>query len=102
LKQAYDNYDVTISSVSESNGHLTYIHKVLSGLNVYFFANSSEIAVNPAITLRGEFENLEVWNPVTGERHPIAATVSNGKTTFDLGIDSISSLFVVAGETGNY
>ncbi len=98
LKQAYDRYDVNISPVPESNGHLTYIHKVISGLNVYFFANSSEIAVKPTVTLRGEFENLEVWNPVTGERYAIATTVEDGMTTFELNMNSVTSLFVVEGD----
>ena len=97
LKEAYGNYDVNISSVPESNGHLTYIHKVINDLNVYFFANSSDIAVDPTITLRGEFENLELWDPVTGNASAIATTVSNGKTTFTLPMDAVTSLFVVEG-----
>jgi len=95
LEKAYDNYDVKVSSVDENNGHFTYIHKVRDERNVFFFANSSDISVQPTVTLAGEYHGLEVWNPITGERTPVSATVENGKTTFTLEFDPVSSLFVV-------
>ena len=91
----YDQYDVSISSVSERGGHFTYIHKVMDERNIYFFANSSDTSVNPTITLRGEFQNLEVWNPMTGERTPLTVTVKDGMTTFKLKFGNVTSLFVV-------
>ncbi len=95
LLKAYTDYDVRISSVSERNGHFTYIHKVLNGKNVYFFANSSDAAVNPTITLKGEFTNLEVWDPMTGQRQDLDVTVKDGTTTFTLRFAAVTSLFIV-------
>ncbi|MBQ7364701.1 MAG: discoidin domain-containing protein [Clostridia bacterium] len=98
LKKAYTNYDVSISTVQERNGHFTYIHKVLDERNIYFFANSSDIAVKPTVTLRGEYDNLEVWDPMTGEKKALAVTVKDGKTTFTLDFAAVTSLFVVAAD----
>ena len=95
LKTVCDTYDVNISSVSERGGHFTYIHKVMDDRNIYFFANSSDAMVNPTITLRGEYENLEVWNPMTGEKTPLDIQVEDGKTTFKLKFSAVTSLFVV-------
>jgi hypothetical protein len=95
LKTVCDTYDVNISSVSERGGHFTYIHKVMDDRNIYFFANSSDATVNPTITLRGEYNNLEVWNPMTGERTPLTVQVEDGKTTFKLKCSAVTSLFVV-------
>lgn len=95
LKQAYGSFDVTVSSVTERNGHFTYIHKVLGERNLYFFANSSDVSVKPTVTLRGEYDNLEVWNPMTGERKPLTCTVKDGKTTFSLQFEAVTSLFVI-------
>ena len=63
--------------------------------NVYFFANSSEVANTAEVSVRGEFETLEVWDPMTGERKALDVTVKDGMTSFTLSLDKISSCFVV-------
>ena len=95
LKKAYTDYDVTVSTVAERGGHFTYIHKVRDDRNIYFFANSSDVSVNPTITLRGEFKALEVWNPMTGEKTPLTVTAKDGKTTFKLEFEAVTSLIVI-------
>ena len=95
LNKASNNYDVKISSVAEINGHFTYIHKVVDDCDVYFFGNSSDVSVKPTITLNGEFEKIEIWDPMTGERRTLSGTVENGKTTFEINFDPISSMFIV-------
>ena len=95
LKKAYDQYDVSISSVSERGGHFTYIHKVMDERNIFFFANSSDSSVKPTITLRGEYSNLEVWDPMTGERTSLDVTVKDGNTSFTLKFAAVTSLFVI-------
>lgn len=100
LWEANDYYDVSVTDVNEQNGHFTYIHKVLNNNDIYFFANSSDIAVNTTVTLRGEFERLEVWNPMTGDHTPLSIEVKDGMTSFEMGFDSVTSLFIV-GEKKN-
>ncbi len=95
MEDALDCYDVNIEKVSTLGGHLTYIHKVIEGRNVYFFANSSEKATKTTVTLRGEFDGLELWNPNTGKKEDLSVTVKDGTTTFELSMDKVTSLFIV-------
>lgn len=67
LNDALPVYDTTFEgNISVKNGNLTYIHKVIDGKNVYFFANSSETPIDTYITLRGKLA-LNEWNPHTGD-----------------------------------
>ncbi|OHB85327.1 MAG: hypothetical protein A2V98_16360 [Planctomycetes bacterium RBG_16_64_12] len=47
-------------------GNLSYIHKVVEGRGVFFFANSSDTSVDCHVRIRGKLD-LEQWNPHTGE-----------------------------------
>ena len=52
-------------------GALTYIHKVKSGRDIYFFANSTDAAVDATVVLRAappEPEHLALWDPHTGQK----------------------------------
>ncbi|MGM9637502.1 MAG: glycosyl hydrolase [Eubacteriales bacterium] len=95
MKQAQLVYDVNIAPVTDRNGHLTYIHKVLNQTDVWFFANSSEKDVQTEVILRGEYAGLELWDPMTGERTLLDFTVKDGNTAFTLSLDKVSSVFVV-------
>lgn len=58
--------DVAWESKPEvSGGNLSYIHKVVEGQEVYFFANSSDTPVETVVRLRGRLQ-LELWDPHTG------------------------------------
>ena len=48
-----------------SGGNLSYLHKVVEGRQVYFFANSSDTPVDLTVQLRGRMR-LEQWDPHTG------------------------------------
>lgn len=89
--------DVDISGVSGrlTEGNVSYIHKVLDGRNIWFFANSSEKDFTLRITLRGEFEALEIWDPHTDTRTALTATVADGASTVTVELSSVSSLFIV-------
>ena len=45
-------------------GALTYIHKVKSGRDIYFFANSTDAAVDATVVLRGR----RIWPSGTPTR----------------------------------
>ncbi len=90
-----DDFDVKIDPVTTRGGHLTYIHKVVENRNVYFFANSADNAVNTTVTLRGEFDELELWDPMTGEKSKLETSVKDGVTSFTLSLDKVTSVFVV-------
>jgi hypothetical protein len=79
-------------------GALTYIHKVKSGRDVYFFANSTDAAVDAPVVLRGN-KTLEIWDPHTGERKKADATSSEAAgqsvTTLRLSLEPLTSVFYV-------
>ncbi|MCK4749270.1 MAG: hypothetical protein KAT15_19590, partial [Bacteroidales bacterium] len=82
----------------EYDGALTYTHKVKSGRNVYFFANSSENEVMTRVTIRGK-KQLAIWDPHSGSTVGLPGKTSmvNGTevTEFELSLPRIYSLFIV-------
>ena len=107
LKQALDQLlpvpDVSIETDARpQDGNLTYIHKVLDGRHIYFFANSSSLAISANVQLRGKVAP-ELWNPETGETSAVIYnhdTMSGQQVTkFELNFWPVQSLFVVSPET---
>jgi hypothetical protein len=47
------------------NSDIQYIHKVIDGRNVYFFANTGDSNIQTEVTLRGKM-SMEKWDPHTG------------------------------------
>jgi hypothetical protein len=79
-------------------GALTYIHKVKSGRDIYFFANSTDAAVDATIVLRGT-KNLALWDPHTGDKKKADVTAGEATgqpvTTTRLTLPSLTSVFYV-------
>ena len=82
----------------EYDGALTYTHKVKSGRDVYFFANSSENEVMTRVTIRGK-KQLAIWDPHSGSKEELPGKTSmvNGTevTEFELSLPRIYSLFII-------
>jgi hypothetical protein len=85
-----------------AGGNLSYIHKVVAGREVYFFANSSDTPIETHVRLRGQLQ-LERWDPHTGK---IAAAESAPLTEGDqpitrvlLSLGPVQSVFLV-GQAG--
>ena len=80
------------------DGALTYLHKVKSGQDIYFFANSTDKPVDTKVVLRGK-KALRIWNPQTGDSQPAELTAgeANGQpvTTVHLVLPPVSALFYV-------
>jgi hypothetical protein len=106
LKEALPVKDVDIQEAplwpvkmgTEYDGALTYLHKVKDGHNIYYFANSSDKAIDTKVAFRGN-QNLEIWNPHTGERQQTECikTNINGQqvTTVSLKLPPVSALFYI-------
>ena len=76
LKQTTDIFDVEYP-VSED---IRYIHKVINGQEVFYFANIGDGAVNIPVTLRGKMK-LQSWDPHTGNiRDLVSENKFNNKT----------------------
>lgn len=97
LDDVVEVYDVEIEGVSKSlrDGNFSYIHKVLDGRNVWYFANSSDQSVKAKITLRGEYQTLEIWDPATDARVTVTPEVADGVTSLTVEVQDISSVFIV-------
>jgi hypothetical protein len=80
------------------DGALTYIHKVKDGRDIYFFANSTDRAVDTKVVLRGR-KTLTIWNPHTGEQERAEFTPgeANGQpvTTVRLALPPVTCTFYV-------
>lgn len=79
------------------DGMFQYMHTVKNGLDAYYFANSSNAPAKFSAGLRGEFDALETWDPLTGEIKPIESTFDSerGVTTVKLELEPIESVYVV-------
>jgi hypothetical protein len=103
LRRALDEvlpvYDVQLSNVPNViGGNLSYLHKVRDGKNVYFFANSSDTAVNPHVQLRGRLA-LEAWDPHSGTIAPTSLSYATEQgpevTRLRPALPAVRSLFLV-------
>jgi putative intracellular protease/amidase len=52
-------------AIKSAKGKLSYIHKVRDDVDYYFFANSSDDAINTWVRLKGRLKP-ELWDPHTG------------------------------------
>jgi len=98
LRQALDlarpHYDVSFEP-----GHtLRYLHKRWDGRDVYYFANLDPDLAESVVTLRGRRE-LDLWDPHTGEVHPIQVAHSTHAgtelTRVRLAVPHLRSVFLV-------
>ncbi len=80
-------------------GGITYTHKVRGGKDIYYFANSTDNPLETTVAVRGAKTSMEAWNPHTGERSVVTATVKekNGEqiTEFALSLPAVSGMFFV-------
>ena len=90
--------------VSSGNGVLSYLHKQKEGSDIYYFANSSDDAVDTFVRLRGK-STPQLWNPHTGEKSPAEVThqLDHGQpvTRLHLKLEPVTSLFVVTPDMPN-
>jgi hypothetical protein len=84
--------------VQVAGGNLSYLHKVIGHLDVYFFANSSDTAVDTHVRLRGA-PAPELWDPHTGRITPAehSQRTDHGQpvTRLRLILPPVRSVFVV-------
>ena len=85
--------------VGSGDGFLSYLHKQKSGHDIYYFANSSDAAVDSVVRLRGDL-SLQIWNPHTGEKSPAEVTREQihgqAVTCLHLKLAPVTSVFAVS------
>lgn len=85
--------------INSKLGVFSYLHKIKNGQDIYFFANSSDDAINTNVLLKGE-HNLENWNPYDGATSSLKklGTVKINKqvyTKYRLELAAVKSIFWV-------
>jgi hypothetical protein len=87
-----------LKKAPDYDGALTYLHKLKNGKDIYFFANSTDRAVDTKAVLRGK-KALRIWNPQTGEPQQAEFTTgeANGQpiTTVHLVLPPVTAMFYV-------
>jgi len=81
------------------DGSFTYNHKVKDNRNIYFFANSSNKAIDTHVVLRDSLD-VSVWDPMNGEIRPVDETWSKSKdgqelTRITLKLPPATAVFMV-------
>lgn len=106
LTEVFDEHmpDADVIFVSDPElpagpSHLSYIHKIKDGRDIFYFSNSSDTAIDTDILIRGHI-NLETWNPHTGAMDRLFRGKHIEKhgqdvTRFSLALPPVSSLFMV-------
>ncbi len=105
LKTVLDDTGITWDvrfdqDIAVTGGNLAYIHKVLSGRNIWFFANSSDNKIDVPVFLSGDHKP-QIWDPNNGKMsgcEAVAETRSGKKfTRINLKLDPVKSVFLVDG-----
>jgi hypothetical protein len=99
------NIDADVSfennpSPLSGGGMFSYLHKQKDKKDIYYFANSSDDAIETFAEVRGKIIP-ELWNPANGETTSIKEVAYSKKdgqvyTRFPLKLSPVTSLFVVS------
>jgi hypothetical protein len=85
-------YDVDYPLTSD----LRYIHRIIKGTDVYYFANVGKSPVETRVQIRG-IHHPQIWDPHTGEISQMQTTSKSGKETgFILRLAPYHSVFMIS------
>lgn len=86
------NLDVRFSDAEHP---FNYIHKVISGSNLYYIGNIDDIVIENKIILRGKLTECTLLDPRTGKIEPAAVSYDNGNSVITLNLAPGQSVFLV-------
>lgn len=84
--------DVRFSNTQQP---FNYIHKVISGGNVYYFGNIDGATAENTITLKGKLSACTLLDPRTGKSEPAEISYEDGNTVLTLKLAPEQSAFLV-------
>ena len=79
---------------------LYFVHRRTADEDIYFLNNHSDEYIQGVFTFATAADVAELWDPVSGEKHHLATTRSNGRNTLQLSMAPRESFFIVFG-SGN-
>ena len=86
------NLDVRFSDAEHP---FNYIHKVISGSNLYYIGNIDDMVIENKIILRGKLTECTLLDPRTGKIEPAAVSYDNGNSVITLNLAPGQSVFLV-------
>lgn len=102
--EIYPNYDSTAAILQQLNlqedfkstGEIRYIHKTISGKDIYFLSNRTDKKTKAECSFRISKGNPELWDPQNGKCYSINTyKIENGHTIIPVEFDSYQSFFIV-------
>lgn len=94
LREALEDLKISFDVEYSVSRELRYIHKVVAGRDVYYFANLGKTAVDLPIKFR-VIQNFEVWDPHTGSVF-IPENQGDSKTRLPLQLAPLHSVFWIS------
>jgi hypothetical protein len=84
--------------VEISNEEVFCVHRVREGRELYFVVNPTKEAQRARMSISGDASPL-LWDPSTGQERPATAVDRDGsRTSFDLNLPPVGSVFVLTAE----
>ncbi len=99
LEQAISEAGLTPDVVAPAVKGLYFCHRRIATEDIYFLNNHSDRDVADRFRFRTTATSAALWNPVTGERTPLAMTTEDGYTAIDLTLHPRESFFIVTNRT---
>jgi hypothetical protein len=87
--------DVSYQIPVELTESFDFIHRVDGDSDIYFLANRSTNAVSTKVAFRMKGKSAELWDPVSGERRPIAHEKCEGGSSLKLEFAPCGSWVVI-------
>ena len=74
---------------------LYFAHRRTTDEDIYFLNNHSDLPIEGTFSFATIADVAKLWNPVSGEKHHLATTRANGRSTIQLSMAPRESFFIV-------
>lgn len=94
LRAALDQTDIVFDVDYPVNENLRYLHKVINGKEMFYFANTGGSTIATSVTLKGIYK-LEAWDPHTGSISNQIVSGNEKLTNIQLNLSPYHSVFLI-------
>lgn len=84
--------DLALTSADQPDDKTYFYHRKTDDADIYFVYNHSNHDYDATVTMRTQYNNVEIWNPYTMERKPAHI---NADKTMQLHLEPYQSTFIV-------
>jgi hypothetical protein len=82
-------------SKPEPDSNLMFVHRNLTGGDLYFVDNRNDRAEDVNVTFRVDGRAPELWDAASGQTQPASYSIAGGRTTVPLHLEPYGTTFVV-------